>query len=729
MEHADGLVRLGLDVARQISGNSAGIPSSQPSSIYKLANVVWAGICNVWSEMSLQALEELDAKGSVASTQEICCALIACMDRCLESAQHGAVDDETGSKVLKFLVSNFGKIVKCGSSEAADGNIIALWSLLLSKGCTMDGKDVHDSIGLTYRAFAVCLNKIDSSKRSVFLKRVCLELVTGNKKQNVFRSVCKLWKASEKMEADVLKDMVPVMVSMFKFLTLSKIQEFACSHPGDIIAFEDALIHYVSYHLEVNVETGMQAIYSMIGFITCPHPLLENVMSRFSMRIMSCAGDALQLAYLKILVDVMNHAVSLEYDAMQSPAVEQCVAVVSASISCASPATIGSLLRSIDNVPEPQPSADVFKYARIAVFLRVLHLSCASHHVRALRSAESLAEIDDLLEMYAQKILNVLVACIQLYSKRSSEDEILLLLWMTDCLYWTSSFSPGKKPLRMRNDGMALNATLETCFRDLVTLVLAMSEHTKSHQVLTIMTLLERMGMQISQKNHQRFSKPSSATGKKQNISILDRFDPSNAAAGWLVQIATQQHQRPLGAMKKLFHGTFEGNATAPLQHLGINSYIEYIHYASEENITSVLPQSKLNSVTGTLSEDFKKEVEKYVAVIKNIPSPQEVDFEMKEIQKSILLGDIWDSLSEQCLTRYSGNSAVEAQMMSPKAMQEQSCGEDKRLTDALEHAKKSLKNLVSMVESTGTKERPTTAMKRTLDDMQCDLTWLKSQV
>lgn len=712
MEHVGGLAVLGMAVARQISRGC----DDAPSSIYKVANAIWSGMCSVWSSMCPEVREACDVKGTTGSSLETCRGLVACMESCLDSVRDHTVDPETGSKVLKFLVSNFGKIVMCASPETAAGTISSMWDLLVTKGFIMEENDAHNGVSLGYRAIVVCLNRMGSSGNS-FTKSICLNLATAKDKQPVFTSVCKLWNASEKMECCVLKMMPVVMEHMFRCMTNSKMQQDGWHV---IRTVEDALVEYLSCHLQADVQSGMKAIHIMIGYMLCPHPLLEEILARVSMRMMSCAGDGFQLMYSTLIMDVMYHALSLDSDGVLSPSLEQCIAVASASLSCASQSTVDGFVRHcIDAVPRGEATVDVYAFARLSLSLRVLHVS-------SLRSTKgSSIGFGKNVEDLAQKVVQSIASVTKAFSltRQPSEDEVLLLVWMVDCVYWTSTLE--SRPFGVRNGNMNRNNTLEACLNDLVSCVHQLSENSRNQKLLRAMILLERTALQKNLQQQQMMKSYGGA--KRQGGAMLERFDPSTGAAAWLVQIASRQQQRPLGAMKKLFSGALDVHASPPLQHLGMLAYIEYIHYASEDNITSVLPRSKLHPQTGGLSEEFKKEVERYMCVIKNLPNPGEQTSSMEDVQLSVMMGDIWESLSQQCHVVYT-SSAQPAPLASECVVLEDT-SHSEEIHIALQSAKKSLRDLVTAVEGSANQHMPRAGMKRTLDDMQSDLTWLQGHV
>lgn len=714
LEHAAGLATLGLDVAREISGNG-GIESS--SSICKVANTVWYEICSIWGDMSTDVSELLEVKGGIGSAVETCHGLVTCMELCFERVQGGNIDEKYGSKVFKFLVSNFGKLTMCASPETAAITVTRLWDILLKRSAILEGRDEYNSIGLAYRAVAVCLNRMSMSENlaNTFCKSLCISLGTAKDRYRVFTTVYNLWKASAKMNNDILKQMHIVLESMFKCMVHPKIQDSVCKDPGIISCLEDALVEYLSCHLQADLETGMQAIYCMIGFILYPHPLLEEVIARVSMRIMSCAGDGFQLTYITIVMDVLNEAVSLESaDIFLSPSLEQCVAVASASLSCASQSTLEIFLLKAGNVPHVQDSVDVYCIARFALFLRVLHLSSSSQPNGMERSS------GNHIETLALKAVKTVSLLAKAFRQPSSEDEMVLLLWVIECFRCICMLD--YRPLGIQNGNIPLSKMLDGCYKDLFSIIQSLSGNAKSHQLLSAMVLLDNTAFQMAQKNHD---KGKFNLAKKQNTCLLDRFDQSAGSAGWLLQIASRQQQRPLSAMKKLFRVALDDNASAPMYHLGMNAYIEYIHYASEDNITAVLPHGKVHPHTGSLTEEFKKEVESYVCVIKNLPSTQRACSEMQELQFSMLMGDIWESLSQQCHTLCIVGQ--KAPVASGKAVPHDA--NEAKIIDALQFAKKSLRDLVSIIGNSQNQEMPRTGMKRTLKDMQSDISWLQSQI
>ncbi len=705
---------MGLDIAREISGNG-GIESS--SSICKVANTIWSGICTIWGDMSTETSELLEVKGGIGSAMETCQGLVACMELCFESVQGGRIDEKYGSKVFKFLVSNFGKLMMCASPETAANTVTRLWDILLTRSSILEGKDEYDSVGLAYRAVVVCLNRmgVSGNLANTFCNSLCVALGTAKDKHRVFATVCNLWRASAKMNKDILNIMPVVLESVFKCMAHPKIQDSACKDPGIITLVEDAIVEYMSCHLQADIDAGMQAVYCMFGFMLCPHPLLEEVIVRVSMRIVSSAGDGFQLTYITLVMDVLNHAVSLERpDIFLSPSLDQCVAVASAALSCASQSTLEVFIRRTGTVPQVQGTVDVYQVARFSLFLRVLHLSSLS---QPYGKENSVGKHTEALALKAVKTISTITKA---FRQQPSEDEMILLVWVIECFYWI--YTIDYSPLGARNGNVSLSMMLEGCFKDLVSLVQSLPGNANSHQVLSAMVLLERAALQMAQKNNE---KGKLGQAKKQNICLLDRFDPSAGSAGWLVQIASRQQQRPLSAMKKLFRVALDDTASAPMYHLGMNAYIEYIHYASEDNITAVLPKSKVHPHTGALTDVFKKEVETYVCVIKNLPSVQQESSEMQDVQFSMLMGDIWESLSQQCHTLWT--AGPKAPVASAKDIPKDS--NETEITNALQCARKSLRDLMSIIENSQNQEMPRTGLKRTLDDLQSDISWLQRRI
>lgn len=750
------LIRLGLDVVGMISGKTSQSSSSEevpqyrvrdlckdgklsvPSSVYKIANTIWAGICSVWGGMSQEVSDALETKSNNASTLGIFQGLLACMEACLDGVKSNKLDDDTGSKVLKFIVSNLGKIIMCGSSDASVGIASRLWDLVLAKGQILEGRDKYNSIDLLYRAIVVSLNSITPSdvNDGEFYKSVALSLWAVKEKHVVFNSVCHLWKASVKMESRVFRCMIPVIESMFKCLTHSNMQKRVSVDPGIISSFEDSLVQLLSCHLNSDPTSGMNSLFAVVGFIVCPHPLIEEVLSRVSMRIMTCAGDGFQLKFVTLVMDILNNLISIEPHGAVSPTLEQCIAVASAAISCCSQSTIDALINAGYRIPVVQTSIDIYSFAQLSVFLRVLYLS--SVDIDDTKGSANVLKSIKSADIFFQKILDVISTSVRALRICSppSEDEILLLFWISACLFWTSTILPEKRPLGNSNRSVRLDTSVEMCFRDLALVAEGMCDAANKQQqkqqywLVGTMAWLERTGMQIARMHIPRFVKPKTY-GKKQHLSLLERFDTTSGVAGWIVHIAPHQQQRPLSAMKKMFSGALDEQASAPLQHLGMNSYIEYMHYASEDNMTSVLPQDKIDSHTGNLSDDFKKQVERYVCVIKNLPTTRDLDVDMQEIRHSMFMSDVWESLAQHCADLFT----FDAKRPRPEipATLQNLCPEDisdgTRISNALEHARASLKDLVAVMKGSKNQGNLHAGMKRTFDEMHSDLTWLQSQL
>ena len=716
-----GLVEFGGRIARVISRMEMKEDGGLVN--YKLANCVWGGICGVL--VSLMQHRGGDESFALCKNMvvEACECLMECMYGCVEMMGKGYIDGETMRKILKFLVSNYGKIVNGGaSSEEVDATVCQFWHCV---GNFLQHGDAEGStdglVRLMCRALVVCMNKMTDLKdvlgaristKSSNTRKSCEQLESS---MRVVLELCRHVSECE-MHPHVMRELQCVVERMMQCLMRADVQ---CMLMASSMreTMEDVLFEFTLCHIEHNVEDGIKGMQRILEFGLSPHPVVEDVLCRYSMRVTAGAGPLLQKKIVGTLLG-MTESTLVFSDSILSPQSMQMINIASSSFMYSSVETKRDVLSEFAIVPKNVMMEgcriDPNHLCSLSMILRVISNDMKYSPMVSISSSGN---------QYGAEFLRTCVTALQSVSEKMatsrerSIDHELVLVWIADCTFHLA------KTMKQHN------VALQQCIQNIQQALQNRMDDSAPSDILDTASCRVSRAEIITSKN-QRFAPPAQVGVSQKRINPMEYYDASMPSAGWLVHLAPQQRQRPISTMKRVFsrallHQKQEGSNPV-LTYLAMNAYVEYVQYCPGENVTAVLPEAMIDTNTGHLSEEFKRHVEQYVQVIKNIEIPVSYNstksFIPSEEHHARFMEYCWNLLEHEHDDSHRGKNDIN---------RKDDESTDPSITLALEHARKSIDDLASIVmkqksSASLLKIHKTSALKRTFDDMMSTLSRLR---
>ena len=746
-EHVKGLVEFGGRIARVICRMEMREDSGLVN--YKLANCVWGGVCGMLSSLVHHRHGGDGGDSTIeknkAMVVEACECLMECMYGCVEMMGKGYMDEETMKKIFKFLVSNYGKIVNGeASSDVVDATVCRFWHCIGNYLQHDRASSAADGlVAFMCRALVMCMNKmsivVDGDGEVSVLKDVLgAQAATTSNTSNVqrqlshqklessMRVVIELCRhASEcKMQPRVLRGLRYVVECMMQCLVRAEVQSaLVVSDVRE--SMEDVLIEFTLCHLEHDVEDGIKGLFRILAFGLSAHPVIEDVLCRYSMRVTAVGGLVLQKKIVEELLEMTESTIGFS-DIILSPKAMQMINIASASFMYALVETKRDVLSVFETVAKDVMMdgcrIDVHRLCSLSTILRVIY-NDAQYSPPNVSTSSSVNE-------YCTEFLRATVSALQQVSEKMatsrerSTDQELVLAWIADCTLILSKMTKQH------------SAALQQCIQNIQQSLQNRMDDSAPSDILDTASCLVARAEIIMSKN-QRFVSPVQGGVPKKRINPMEYYDASMPSAGWLVQLAPQQRQRPISIMKRVFSRALlhqkqqqqqqQQLSNPVLTYLAMNAYVEYVQYCPGENVTAVLPEAMIDTKTGHLSDEFKRHVEQYVRVIKNIEGPISHNgtksFIPSEEQRTQFMEYCWNLLEHQ--TRHNDSHVENGHRKDDETM-------DASIRLALQHAQKSIDDLEALMKRENSSSLPkihkTAGLKRTFDDMMSTLSRLRDQ-
>ena len=619
------LESLGVCAARCIAEKNT--PPSK--GMKKLANTTWAAVYDILQQQD----EALRDREVMSRCMDHLGEMIAC---CVASMGHENSQDghKALSKALKFLVSNYGRLLMLlgGSVGGADSpttwqivspSICKLWGCLLKAVGLPSKRDPFDGLTLTYRALALSFGHAAEGVDPIPWHALNDGRISAEALQIVARVMIN---ASEKMSTSALERMVSSIEHTMGHMADASIQQEVTE--SVLADLELGILEYLSRCIETDARVFKRALYAIVGFLLRPHPLVEEVLCRVVIGVMEWGLDDLQYECVALMSDMLNLAVSCDDDLGLSPGIEQGVNVLAAAMMVGGDSVVARVaeerfpLRSdVDCSGSPSSRAgpadvetvDVYAVARLAVFLRAM--GCCIWSPAFARNER----LQLWLSGHLQKIGK------QWRFRPVGDDSDLLMAWTAECLFHASKLV-ASGPLVDRSvmngvqtgkvatgdagkcsAGDVLSVALEQVAGRLI-----LSSSPTSPNLQRAAVLLEQINTNTSLSRRVRIQGLDAA---------LDAFDASLPTAGWLVGLAATRAQRPTSRMRRVYGKSLSTDASLTLQYLAMHSYKEYVSFsdsdeaygveAGGDQALDVLPSCRV--VSGSMSKDFKSRLVPYL--------------------------------------------------------------------------------------------------------------------
>ena len=387
-------VRVLQAVGAWAAGYIADARRPQSRGMNKLANTVWTAMYDAFAGRAPAdrnaAYRQMGAGGMGV--------LVETAGRCLEAMHAGGGAATTAttattaaanmSKALKFLVSNFGRMLVLMGEGDGDGvlrNRTESWMLVrepvfqmwrcLGRYVDMDReRDPFDGIGLMYKALALAFEQAVGDPVPWWVESAGNGGLGGEISPDIVQVLANvLIKGSGRMSEGALETMSATVRSLVGSLAAVRVVHAAvrggeggegggenCAtewvtggdeglnadvaagtskNAGDDRFMDDVevgILEFMSRCVETSPRVFKRTLYFIMEYLLRPHPLVEELLCRVVMGVMEWgrAGgwEALQVDCMTMICDMLDKCVSCDEDLGLSPGVQQGVHVLAAAM-------------------------------------------------------------------------------------------------------------------------------------------------------------------------------------------------------------------------------------------------------------------------------------------------------------------------------------------------------------------------------------------------------------
>ncbi len=625
----------------------------QSKGMNKLANTTWAGVYDGYHGQAEGLRDREGMAGCLGNLME----LIEC---CFVSMADGNLSEEgyaAASKALKFLVSNYGRLVVLlggtsgghGAHDASKGTWVmirpsaySLWQCLVGHAAAPAERDPFHGVALAYKAVALTFEHAPASPKAAATGKVSRtgeaegelnpwwildEAKVSRDELQVIANVMVV--ASEKMSKTVLEKLIPTVGRLVGHLSDACIQQGVTE--STLADVEVGILEYLSRCLDADPNVFKRALYTLMSYLLRPHPLVEEMLCRVVAGVMEWGSEGLQRECVAMISDMLSRAVSCDDDLGLSPGVEQGVNVLATAMMVGGESVSVRVAEDWfpsrrDGAPQAPSTShqsptvastvDVFEVARLAVFMRAMGLCrwAPSFSTGVSRQGWMREQLHRIAAVWRMRPVG--------------DDCSLLMAWTAECLFHASKLVASgplvsRKGMNGTSNGVANGrakgaaddgtegGALRTAIDSLAgRLVLSSSPSCPRLQRVAVMLDLIY--------THTPFMKRGRIEGLD---AALDAFDKALPTAGWLVGLAATQVQRPTSRMRRIYGQSLDEHATLPLQYLAMHSYKDYVSFsdsdeaygveAGGDQALDVLPSCRI--VGGSISADFKARLTPYL--------------------------------------------------------------------------------------------------------------------
>lgn len=385
-------VRVLQAVGAWAAGYIADARRPQSKGMNKLANTVWTAMYDAFAGRAPAdrnaAYRQMGAEGMGV--------LVETAGRCLEAMHAGggaattptSVTSANMSRALKFLVSNFGRMLVLMGEGDGDGvlrNRTESWMLVrepvfqmwrcLGRYVDMDmGRDPFDGIGLMYKALALAFEQAVGDPVPWWVESAGNGGLGGEISPDIVRVLANvLINGSGRMSEVALETMSVAVRSLVGSLAAVRVVHAAvrggeggegggenCAtewvtggdedlnaeaaagtskNAGDDRFMDDVeagILEFMSRCVDTSPGVFKRTLYFIMEYLLRPHPLVEELLCRVVMGVMEWgrAGgwEALQVDCMTMICDMLDKSVSCDEDLGLSPGVQQGVHVLAAAM-------------------------------------------------------------------------------------------------------------------------------------------------------------------------------------------------------------------------------------------------------------------------------------------------------------------------------------------------------------------------------------------------------------
>ncbi len=629
---------------------------AQSKGMNKLANTTWTAVYDGFRGQS----EGLRDREGMACCLGNLVEMIECCFASMADGNASQVGCTASSKALKFLVSNYGRLVvllggtgggtgdgtggERGTLDASRGtwemiqpSVCSLWRCLVRHAAVPTERDPFHGAALTYKAVALSFeHALEAAEASEATEIVHAANAAdpmpwsifdgGQVSPNVLHVVANLMiVASEKMSRKVLEKMCTTVGQLMGHLADAGVQQgMTESILGDV---EVGILEYLSRCLDADPNVFKRALYTLMAYLLRPHPLVEEILCRVLMGLMEWGSEGLQYECVAMISDMLNRAVSCDDDLGLCPGVEQGVNVLAAAMLVGGDSLAMRIAEGqFPSRPEGGPpgpgtahksqtatgTVDVFEVARLAVFMRAIGYCSWSPSFSKGTSRESWlrGQLNRVATMWRMRPVG--------------DDSALLTAWTAECLFHASKLVTSG-PLLARPEMNGVGNPRAKCATDDGTTGTALRVATECVACRLVLSSspscprLQRAAVLLDAiQKHVPSTKRACIHGLD---AALDTFDAALPTAGWLVGLAAVQKQRPSSRMRRVYGNSLDRSATLPLQYLAMHSYKDYVSFsdsdesygveAGGDQALDVLPSCRI--VGGSISSEFKARLTPYL--------------------------------------------------------------------------------------------------------------------
>jgi hypothetical protein len=630
---------IGTSSARYIADPRA----AQSKGMNKLANTTWTAVYDGFHDQGEGLWDQEGMACCLSNIMELIeCCFASMADE--NSIQDGYV---AVSKALKFLVSNYGRLVvllgetrsEHGEIDASQGtwamirsSVCSLWRCLVGHVAVPAERDPFHGVALACKAVALSLEHAPGGLESAKIGKAANAaeswwiLGGGKVSPDELQVVANVMiVGSEKMSKNVLEKMVPAVGRLVGHLVDAESQKVM--NDSILADVEVGILEYLSRCLVVDPNVFKRALYTLVSYLLRPHPLVEEVLCRVVVGVMDWGSKGLQYECVAMISDMLNRAVSCDDDLGLSPGVEQGVNVLAAALMVGGDSLAVRIAEDrFPSCPEGAPQGpatshqtqtaaskvDVFEMARLTVFMRAMGLcSWSSSFSRGVRRQGWLrGQLHRIAAVWRMRPVG--------------DDSPLLMAWTAECLLHASKLVvSGPLVARPEINGVAYGRakcaadddTAENALwaaTDCLAGRLVLSSSPACVRLQRTAILLELL---------YKHTPCTKRVGIQGLDASLDAFDNALPTAGWLVGLAAMQVQRPTSRMRRVYRQSLDERATMPLQYLAMHSYKDYVSFsdsdeaygveAGGDQALDVLPSCRIEG--GGISADFKARLTPYL--------------------------------------------------------------------------------------------------------------------
>ena len=550
----------------------------QSKGMNKLANTSWTALYEAFSG---QPPEKRDRNLGVRAMNSLVSIIGVCLETMRgETSQSsndgvfgGAADEvipgaqtaQTASKALKFLASNFGRLLilmgeehgrRTESWQVVREPVFRLWGCLAEHASRVSGPlvetcamDPFDGIGLSYKALARSFEQAVGDPVPWWNSASGTAVIEPGKVR-VLSNV--LIRGSERMPEGAMEMMAVAVRSLVGSLATRSVAMSIFGegrdHDGFVDDVEAGILEFMSRCVDASPKIFKRTLYFLMEYLLQPHPLVEEVLCRVVMGLMEWGWESLQIDCLTMICDILDRAVSCDEDVGLSPGLQQGVNVLAAAMLSSgeavtarvaearlgsSPTSAPGPARSRNESVDISDTVDVYDAVRLAVYLRALACCIRSFPSRTLGSG-----LEETLRLQLERIAKVHAKRVR-GDDRSSDVE-LLLAWTAECLFHASKIVASMKgPLSERQ--LTNGAT------SIADVLMSAVERLSGRVMLSASpgsALLQRAAVLLDGSIRKICWSTSSKRISVEGLdAALDAFDASLTSAGWLVGVAPTRAQ------------------------------------------------------------------------------------------------------------------------------------------------------------------------------------------